>query len=199
MKLREFRHKMEKKIFTFAEAQVLLFTENKLTLKANLHNWVKQGELVALKRGLFMFADYRALDAEIAKALYHPCYISLEYILSSYSIIPEAVFTVTLVTTKAGRKFATPRGTFNYRKIKQAAFVGYDVETLMASKEKALVDYFYLNKSRLVPEFNFWEQMRFEPEILKDIDFRQVFAFAELFESGKLILLLKNLEAYANA
>lgn len=199
MKFLDFKKAMKKNIFTFCEAQVVAFKDNPATLKLQIHNWIKQGELVPLKRGVYVFFNYQPKQPEIVKALYSPCYISLEYALSFYGLIPEAVFETTLVTTKPTRYFKTPFGRFSFRTIKEAAFTGYDFDTLMALREKALVDFFYLEKKRLIPDFKFWEEMRFEKEDLKELDFKKIFSFARLFKSKKLTLLLTNLQNYAES
>jgi len=47
--------------------------------------------------------------------------------------------------------YATPKGNYNYRKIKPILFLGYDtieldgIKIQMACKEKALVDFLYFN------------------------------------------------------
>ena len=101
MKLKDFRKKMGKGIFSTAEAQLVAFPENPAIVNLQLHQWKKNNDIIALKRGLSMFSDYSASghEAEIARSLYCPCYFSLQQALSFYGIIPEATFTHTLVTT----------------------------------------------------------------------------------------------------
>ena len=198
MKLKDFKKKMEKGLFTTAEAQVVAFKNNPLLTNLQLHQWGKNGDIIRLKRGVYMFADAKPAISDIAKNLYFPCYFSLEYILSLNNIIPEAVFTYTLVTTKPTRMFKTPLGNFSFRKIKREAFTGFDAETLMAEKDKAFVDYFYLNSSRLKEGYNFWEESRLEA-VETELNFKKIFHYAKLFNSKKLIYLLKNFENYAKS
>ena len=196
MKYKEFRKKMQKNIFTPAEAHVVTFEYNPKLTNLQLHQWKTQGDLIQLKRGLYMFADTKADIAEIAGNLYPPCYFSLEYVLSLNGIIPEATFTYTLITPKTTRHFNTPLGIFSYQKIKKEAFIGYDEKTLMAEKEKALVDYFYLNSSKLKPLNQFWEESRLYGE---ELNFKKVFRYAKLFKSPKLTNLLTNFQKYAQS
>lgn len=196
MKFKDFRKQMKKAVFSTAEAQVVAFRESRELMNLQLHQWKKAGDIVALKRGVYAFADARPNSAEVAKALYFPCYFSLEYALNFYGMMPEAVFTYTLVTPKATRSFANPMGRFSFRSIQQKAFTGFDPVTLMAEPEKALVDYFYLNSAHLQPEPQFWQDLRLEAG---PIDFKKLFFYAELFQSSKLIHLLKSFKNYAKS
>jgi len=196
MKLKEFRKRMKKSVFSTAEAHLVAISDDPKLINLQLHQWKEQGELIALKRGLYLFADAPRNMAEIAKALYSPCYFSLEYALSQQGVIPEAVFVTTLVTTKAGRRFETPVGTFIYQKIKKEAFTGFDSRTLMAEREKALTDYFYLHKAKLIPTDQFWEESRLNGS---DVNFTKVKRYAKLFRSPRLVSLLTDFQRYATS
>lgn len=194
MKFKEFRKKMEKGIFTTAEAHIVAFANNPKLINLQLHQWKKNADIIQLKRGLFMFADVSANPAQIAKSLYAPCYFSLEYVLSLHNIIPEAVFSYTLVTTKKTHQFKTPVGHFIYHTIKKPAFTGFNIQTLLAEPEKALVDYFYLNSSRLKTNNIFWQESRLNGA---ELNFKKVFQYAKLYKSKKLITLLTDFQNYA--
>ena len=194
MHLKEFRKKMQKDIFSREEAQIVAFDTAPNTLKLQLHQWVKSGDLVTLKRGLYIFADKKVDKVEIARCLYSPCYISLEYALNMYGLIPDVPFAMTMVTPKATRKFNTVFGQFIYRNIKKEVFFGFDEETLIAEKEKALVDYLYLNSSNLVPSVIFWKELRLQN--LDDFDFDRALYFAEKYNSLKLLSLLESVKNY---
>jgi hypothetical protein len=113
---------------------------------------LRKGVIVRVKKGIYIFGeDYRRrpFSREIlANLIYGPSYISLEYALHYFGLIPERVEAVTSVTTGRSRKYATPVGLFSYRKIPLAAFrIGMDrVELdegrsfLIATPEKALAD-----------------------------------------------------------
>lgn len=187
---------MKKSIFTKAEAQVVAFDTAPNTLKLQLHNWVKSNDLVAIKRGLYAFSDKRIDKVEVARNLYSPCYVSLESALNIYGLIPDVPFSMTLVTPKATRKFNTPYGQFVYRKLKKKAFFGFDPKTLIAEKEKALVDYLYLNGRRLLPRVDFWEELRLQN--LSEVDFDKALKYAQRFNSSKLIKLVRSVKEYAD-
>jgi predicted transcriptional regulator of viral defense system len=186
---------MRKPVFTMAEVRLLALDTKASTLKLELHNWVKRKELIRLKKGVYIFAGTKTSKAEIARTLYFPCYVSLETALSTYGLIPDVPFAFTLVTTRTTRTFRTPAGEFVFRKIKRAAFTGFDTQSLMAEKEKAFVDFLYLNQERLIPEPGFWKEMRLQN--FEGFNFRKAKQFAKLFNSNKLRMLLESVEDYA--
>jgi predicted transcriptional regulator of viral defense system len=116
---------------------------------------LKKGIIIRVKKGLYVFGDgaRRApYSTEVlANLIYGPSYISLDYALQHYGLIPERVEGITSVTTGRSRKFSTPVGLFIYRMIPLRAFqIGMDrIEIgdgrafLMATPEKALADKIY--------------------------------------------------------
>ncbi len=87
----------------------------------------------------------------IANRIYQPSYISLESALSYYDLIPEAVYTITSLTSNKTISFDTSEGNYSYRHIKPSIFFGYQVlewqgfPIKMAELEKVILDYLYLN------------------------------------------------------
>lgn len=135
-----------------------LFISHKKNLKKFLTRKVKEGKLIRLKRNLYCLKRMTPNDYLLANILYQPSYLSLEFALSYYSIIPETVYTITSVTTKPTREFVSTNRTFVYKTIKKRAFLGYiprqiDNQTfLIATPEKAMADYLYfvnLGKKRI--------------------------------------------------
>lgn len=110
-----------------------------------LARYKKQGYLNSPKKGIYYFSDNLPDKFRIANSLYLPSYVSLESILSKEGIIPEAVYSITSITTKATREFTDNQTAYNYLRIKKEAYTGYAKEgnILVALPEKALVDYLY--------------------------------------------------------
>jgi hypothetical protein len=114
-----------------------------------------KGIIIRVKKGLYVFGDggrRTPYSAEVlANLIYGPSYISLDYALQHYGLIPERVEAVTSVTTGRSRRFLTPVGLFIYRMIPLRAFqIGMDrIEIgdgrgfLIATPEKALADKIY--------------------------------------------------------
>ncbi|MGE4268399.1 MAG: hypothetical protein AB7F25_13280 [Deferribacterales bacterium] len=108
---------------------------------------LKSGEIIQLRKGLYIFHQaYRkqSLSREIiANMIYGPSYISFEYALSYYGIIPERVNVVTSAALGRTRSYDTPLGVFSYRMLPADVFsIGVDiVESFhIATPAKALAD-----------------------------------------------------------
>lgn len=114
-----------------------------------LETYTKRGFLVRLKKDVYALKMRLPNEEAIANALYKPSYLSLEYALSHYGVIPESVYAITSVTTKITVSFTALGKEFSYRKIKKEAFTGYvpekrnDKTVFVAEPEKALADYLY--------------------------------------------------------
>ena len=116
---------------------------------------ISKGIIIRVKKGLYVFgngARQTPYSTEIlANLIYGPSYVSLDYALQHYGLIPERVEGVTSVTTGRSRNFLTPVGLFIYRMIPLRAFqIGMDrIEIgdgrafLIATPEKALADKIY--------------------------------------------------------
>jgi len=135
-------------VFTPREFQDI-FAVSKNTASVFLSNNINSNLFVKLRNGFYILKDTRPSLNLIANRLYRPSYISLESALSFYKIIPETVYGITSVSTKATREFKSEIGIFSYQKIKKEAFIGYELKGVhgenifIADAEKALADYLY--------------------------------------------------------
>lgn len=118
-----------------------------------IHHLLQDGLLQQIRRGLYIAGP--AITASkpepflLANHILGPSYVSLESALSYYGLIPEKVFAITSVTTKAKRQFATSIGTYSYTRL-PLPYYSYGIRSievlpqqqrfLIASPEKALFD-----------------------------------------------------------
>jgi predicted transcriptional regulator of viral defense system len=123
--------------------------------RRQLVDWQKRGYIQPLAGGSYILAD-RVVDEGLlfmaANQIYAPSYVSLESALAYHQVIPESVLSVTSVSARKTRQFDSAWGQFSYRSIKPAFMFGYEVVSarpgqkfLIASLEKAVLDYLYLN------------------------------------------------------
>src|SRR3989338_4824849 len=97
-----------------------------------------------LRNGLYALRLNPPSEMEIANRLLAPSYISFEYALSRYGIIPESTYSITSATTKITREFTAQDKTYEYNRIKPVAYRGYRTEKQgsatvpIAEPEKAL-------------------------------------------------------------
>ena len=135
-------------VFTLLDLKrIFLLKED--TLKRFLSRQTKKNKLIRLKRGLYCLKDEVPNELVIAGRLYLPSYISLEFALSYYSIIPETVYAITSVTPKTTREFIVSGKSYTFNKIKKEAYCDYTIQKkddssfFIATPEKALADYLY--------------------------------------------------------
>lgn len=126
------------------------------SLYSNIKRWLKKGDLIALKKGLYVTSDYiRSLKTTktysefIANKLREPSYLSMETVLQRHNMLTEAVFGWTSVTLKSKRIYKNRLGAFVYRNIKPVLFTGFEIrnedgfDVRVARKAKALFDFLY--------------------------------------------------------
>ncbi|MEK7122434.1 MAG: hypothetical protein AAB855_01105 [Patescibacteria group bacterium] len=178
--------RLKKGIFTLQEFR-RIFSCTPPQAKHFLETYTRRGVFVRLKPGLYGVRGLLPKDEMIANALYQPSYLSFEYALSKYGVIPESVYTLTSATTKPTRVFSANGQTFSYHTIARAAFTGYRLSggahpVLMAEPEKALVDYLYfvaLGKKSLVDRVD-----------CSRLDKKKVFDYARLYHRPALFTLI---------
>ena len=111
----------------------------------------KEGKIIPLTRGLYE-TDPKAPGQCLAGAIYGPSYLSFDYALSVYGLIPEAVYAYTSATfeKKKKKEYVNQFGRYLYRDVPSEVYPfgivireegGYSY--LMATPEKALCDKLY--------------------------------------------------------
>ena len=122
--------------------------------RRRLNEWQDKGYIKKLIKGYYIFSDLELNENvlfEIANRIYNPSYISFETAMSYYGLIPESVYGITSASTRRTYKFRTKIAEFSYRTITPRLFFGYTMVEYdnkcfkIASVEKALLDYFYIN------------------------------------------------------
>jgi len=145
--------------------------ENPRDIRRQVRGWVKKGYLFPLKKGIYILSDdYRKINPSklfIANFLVAPSYISLEYALGFYDLIPEKVTVYTSVTTKKTAAYKNCLGRFEYRSVHRDVFFGFTKtsesgqEFFIARPEKAVLDFFYFRKE-LKGKKDEFESLRFQ-------------------------------------
>lgn len=190
LQVREDLLKRNIRVFTPEEFS-RIFQVPSYSIKYFLEKQTNQGLFLRLKKGIYTLKTDFPSEEEIANALYKPSYISFEYALAYYGILPEMPYEITSATTKSTRSLTTPSASFSYYTIKQEAYTGYNlvkIETktfLIAEKEKALADYLYF--------VSIGKRSLNDRLILKDIDKNKLLKFGELFKRKKLINIINNI------
>ena len=171
----------------------------------NLDYWIKtrlkSGEIIALKKGLFVSRIFLLSQGGkekyceyLANIIRYPSYLSLEYVLSKSGLIPESVFAYTSITLKSGRDYSNKLGNFYYKNIKTSLFTGFDTVDFLgsnvriATKSKALFDFLYLKpfKSTSNMKAEILEGLRLNWDEIKENDRVEFKDYVNLSESSKM-------------
>lgn len=173
-----------------------------------ISDMIRKGVILRVKKGLYIFGEnYRRHPYSkelLANLIYGPSYISMEFALQFYGMIPERVEAVTSVTTGRSKRFMTPLGLFVYRSIPLSLFrlgmtrIELDANTafLMATPEKALCDKIRDDRGvgwRSLKDMRSYliEGLRIEKKTLSELNLEHIAEIAQCGASGKLRLLQK--------
>ena len=187
--------------------------------KYNLNNYsnknnkisreIKKGKLFKIITGLYE-TDPNTPGYLLASSIYGPSYISFDFALSYYGLIPERVSTITCATfnKKKRKQYNTKFGVFTYKDVPSSA---YPEEILLkqennysyqiATKEKALCDKLYSlkplkNLSNL--ENMLFNDLRIDIDEFKKINIKKIEKLSNLYHSTNVALLLKYLRRNQN-
>ena len=176
--------------------------------KTKLSRMVKLGKYFQIARGLYE-TDKNVPGHLLAGSIYGPSYISFEYALGFYGMIPEAVYTITSATfeKRKKKKYETAFGTFTYRDVPSAAFP-LNIRLIqegsyfyrIAEPEKALCDQLYTmppaKNIKLLAELLF-DDLRIEETELLKLEIEKIVFLSDRYHSTnikKLITLLKRIK-----
>ena len=176
-----------------------------------ISEWVKSGELIILRRGLYIPGRESNLPKPepflIANHLRGPSYVSLESALSYRGLIPERVYEITSVTLKSKKLYNTPVGKFSYQFL-PSPYYSFGIESvpinnsqtiLIASLEKALCDKLILTSGinlRSVKQTKdlLIEDLRMDETLLKKVDVKIIASWLQdAPKKNSLEMLIKTL------
>jgi predicted transcriptional regulator of viral defense system len=200
-------------ILSFAQTSYIE-TQNILPLLAEYTNpracisrLVKKGELIRLKNGFFVIAEkiknIPVPYEQIGNLLYGPSYISFEWALSHYGMIPEGVYVVTSASASKSKSYKTPLGTFEYISLSHSRYaIGIDQKEnsagkfLIATPEKALADLVHLKSKKLNAKdllVDLIEARRIDEDNLKNLNKKHMSEIAENYRSKAVMKLVNAL------
>ena len=195
----------------------MIITNN--MVKNNLSNYsnknnkisrdIRDGKLFKIINGLYE-TNANTPGYLLAGSIYGPSYISFEYALSYYGLIPERVSTVTCATfnKKKKKKYDTSFGIFTYRDIPDLAYpeeiilkTEGDYSYQIATPEKALCDKLY----SLEPINNYdnlcnmlFNDLRIDEDEFNKLNVSKVEKLSNLYHSTNVTLLAKYMRRHLN-
>ncbi len=194
-------------VFTHEQIEAILISYVN-NVNAKISYMVKKGELLRLKKGVYSFGEeYRTNPIDrvsVANILYAPSYVSFDYALSYYGLIPERVYEITSATMRMKKEFTTPLGRFTYKIVPLQAYAlgvdwSYDKRDggkLIATAEKALCDKIKSDRgigrlSQAKLEMYLEYDLRIDMELLFGLDADLIEAIATVYKSSNLQNLAK--------
>ncbi len=172
-------------------------------VKGKIRREVAAGHLIPLLRGLYE-TDATVSGKYLAGHIYGPSYLSFDYALSVYSLIPETVFnTFTSATFKKSKTkvYENHFGTFIYKDVPEAVYsLGVlikeegDYSYLIATPEKALCDKLYsLPPVSTIKGLRslLFEDLRIEDSEFRKLNIEELCELALLYKSTTLNTLVK--------
>jgi len=166
------------------------------TIKQNLKSWVKKELLERIIKGVYKLKETEIKEEFLLASYFdESSYVSLESALSFYGMIPEYPYSITSVTIKKTKKFTTNYGIFSYRKIKSDLFFGFKLIAgdnylyRLATPEKALFDFIYLNKKE-IKNPDYFKEMRLT--LPQDISWKNLLSLLSHLKNKVIVSYLKS-------
>ena len=159
-----------------------------------IRRMVVKGTLVPVRHGLYE-TDPNVPGYCLSTLIYGPSYLSFEYALSYYGLIPEGTTRYTSASFRKHKKkeYITPFGIFSYQDIPESAYPweirsfsenGYPL--VIAAPEKALCDKLYTvspMKNRREMEEWLFEDMRIDISLFSQLDMQILQHTAALYHT----------------
>ena len=159
-----------------------------------LTRMVRDEEYIQITKGLYE-TDRSTPGYLLAGSIYGPSYLSFEFALGYYGMIPEAVYTFTSATFEKKKKktFNNPFGTYTYRDVPSSVYsMGLEIVEegsyafMIASREKSICDQLY----KMGPVSNYegllsllFDDLRIDEQELKNINLQNLGMLAEQYSS----------------
>jgi len=135
-------------LLTFSDFCQIFPHTSKPGLYAALKRLQKTNTIKRIERGKyeFLLSTTKHHEYQLANFIYQPSYVSLETALSFYGLIDQFSYQITSVTTKKALSKSYEQKDFIFSHIEPNLLIDYHRQDnyLIASKKKAIFDYFYL-------------------------------------------------------
>ena len=188
-------------IYSFDDLQIKF--QGYTDIKGKIRREVQAGRLIPVARGLYE-TDQTISGKYLAGRIYGPSYLSFDFALYVYSLIPEAVYNTYTSATfdkRKTKKYQNQFGVFTYRDIPTEVYPlgvliieenGYSYQ--IATPEKALCDKLYtispVSNLTELKELLF-DDLRIDEDEFEKLDHNTLETLAPLYHSTNLNLLAK--------
>lgn len=192
-----FRNKTQNWPIIFSR-DVLLREQDKQVIRNQIERWYSKKLLIKLRRGEYLLnKNDRKINPSrlyISNQLYAPSYVSMEYALNYYGLIPERVSDLTSITTRKTKRFSNELGAFVYQHVKPDVFRGFKtfqdeagLNFLIAEPEKAVVDFLYFNLAKFQKDYEKVFEESYRLQNTEVLNAEKIIGFAKIFKNKKLL------------
>ena len=167
-----------------------------------IYRLVKSNQLFPISKGIY--EDDRSTSGQyLASSIYGPSYLSFDYALAYYGLIPETAYVYTSATFEKKKKkiYTNMFGTFTYADVPSNVFPlgiviiennGYVMH--IATPEKALCDKLYSLppvKNQKELKALLFENLRIDETILYTLNFNDIVSLSEQYKSNNVRALAR--------
>lgn len=188
------------KLYFFTKEALKQIEPGEQRLNFNLKYWLKKGKIISLKKGLYVLKSRWEKEENkqdyleyLANKIYEPSYVSGEYVMNKYSLLTEAVYGITNITTKPTKSFINELGVFSYYSVTPRLWVSWEIKkfysapVLIAKKSKAIFDFLYLRFLKETPiNKKIIKQLRINWENVSLKEFEEILKYARLSRSKRI-------------
>ncbi len=176
---------------------------------SKIQRLVAEGKLFVVTRGIYE-TDCNVSGHCLAGVIYGPSYLSFEFAMGFYGLIPEAVYTFTSATfgKKKKKQFDNVFGVYTFRDVPDEVYpCGVELKEekgysyWIASPEKAVCDMMYkaspMNNLKELKELLF-NDLRIDENVFKSLDYDKMIDLSKLYKKKNHKLLISFLKKEKN-
>ncbi|HHV14196.1 MAG TPA: hypothetical protein GXX66_00935 [Acholeplasmataceae bacterium] len=182
---------------------LLIKNKNYSDVRGKISRDLRDGKIIQIRRGLYE-TDKNTSGHYLASYIYGPSYLSFDYALAKYGLIPEGVFkTYTSATFKKNKKkrYSNYFGDYLYRDVPESVYM-FGVKAVLengytyhiATPEKALCDKLYtLKPVKNLSELKnlIFNDLRVDETLFRKLDLEFITKISSKYKSTNLKLLEK--------
>lgn len=171
-----------------------------------IHRDIKCGKIIPIIKGLYE-TNSNIEGYKLSSFIYGPSYLSFDFALYYYDLIPETIyntFTCATYNKKKIKHYSNKFGTYIYRDAPKNVFslnvniiVDNEYSYLIATKEKALCDKLYIiSPIKSVKELKslLFDDLRIDLDKFNSLNKKELLSLAALYHSTNLNFLIKFLK-----
>lgn len=186
----------------FSTSELMQIYKDYADTKGKIRRLVRKGDLIPIVKGLYE-DNPKVEPSYLAPWISSPSYLSFDYALYIYNIIPEAVYSYTSATFNKGKRktYKNKFGTYVYQDVPKAVYpygvmakIDGNYTYHIATCEKAICDKLYtISPVKNMKEFRYllFEDLRIDEDNFWQLNLNDMMFLAPLYHSTNLKFLIR--------